>query len=87
MRFPGAIPIRSAYSLPQALVGLKEWTEPNVIFERNTLLGPDDNRAFELAGNIRKQLVDTYKLLYPLMKVRERNAFGDNSSFVENNVA
>ncbi len=24
MRFPGAIPVRSAYSLPQALVGLKE---------------------------------------------------------------
>ena len=60
VRFPGAIPVRSAYSLPQALVGLKEWTEPDVIFERDILLGPDDNRALELAENIRNQLVDTY---------------------------
>ena len=75
VRFPGAIPMRSAYSLPQALVGLKEWTELDVIFERN------------MAGNIRKQLVDTYKLLHPLMMVRERNAFRDYSSFAENDVA
>ena len=87
VRFPRAIPVRSAYSLLQALVGLKEWTEPDVIFERNILLGLDDNQAFELAGNIRKQLVDTYKLLHPLMNVRERNAFRDNSSFAENDVA
>jgi len=69
------------------LVGLKEWTEPDVIFERNILLGPDDDRALELAENIRKQLVDTYKLLHPLMEVRERQAFGDQSSFAENDVA
>jgi hypothetical protein len=31
--------------------------------------------------------VDTYKLLHPLIKVRKRNAFRDNSSFTENNVA
>jgi hypothetical protein len=40
-----------------------------------------------LAGNIQKQLVDTYKLLYPLIKVRERNAFRDNFYFAENDVA
>ncbi|KAI9765365.1 MAG: hypothetical protein M1840_007445 [Geoglossum simile] len=73
--------------LPQALVGLKEWTEPDVIFERNILLGPDDNRAPKLAENIRKQLVDSYKPLHPLMEIEERHAFGDRSPFVENNVA
>jgi len=31
--------------------------------------------------------VDTYKLLHALIKVRERNAFRDNSSFAENDVA
>jgi hypothetical protein len=67
VRFPEAIPVRSAYSLPQALVGLKEWTKPDVIFKRNILLGLDNNQAFELARNIRKQLVDIYKLLYPLL--------------------
>ena len=87
VRFPGAIPVRSAYSVPQALVGLKEWTKPDVIFERNILLGPDDNQALKLAENIRNQLVDTYKYLYPLMEFRERQAFGNRSSFAENNVA
>ena len=87
MRFPGAIPIRSAYSVPQALVSLKEWTKLDVIFERNILLGLDDNQALELAKNIRNQLVDTYMYLYPLMEFRERQAFGNRSSFAENNVA
>jgi hypothetical protein len=86
-RLSKVCPLDKAITLLRAQVGLKEWTEPDVIFERNILLGPDDNQAFELAGNIRKQLVDTYKLLHPLMKVRERNAFGDNSSFAENDVA
>ncbi|KAH0560063.1 hypothetical protein GP486_003418 [Trichoglossum hirsutum] len=81
---PGAQHTDNTYSLPQALVGLKKWTEPDVMFERDILLGPDDDRALELAGNIRKQLVDTYKLLHPLMEVRERHAFGDRSFFVEN---
>jgi hypothetical protein len=87
VRFPGAIPVRSAYSVPQALVGLKEWTDPDVIFERDILLGPDDKRALELAENIRNQLVDTYKYLHPLMEVKERQAFGDRSFFAENDVA
>ena len=42
IRFPGALPIKSVYSLPQALVGIKKWNDPDVIFERNILLGPDD---------------------------------------------
>lgn len=87
VRFPGAIPVRSAYALPQALVGLREWTEPDVIFERNILLGPNDNQALEPAENFRKQLVDTYKLLHPLMEVRERNGFEDKYFFAENDVA
>jgi hypothetical protein len=53
VRFPGAIPIRSAYSVPQALVGLKEWTKLDVIFDRNILLSLDDKQALELAKNIR----------------------------------
>jgi hypothetical protein len=79
--------VKSAYSVPQALVSLKEWTKPDVIFERNILLSPDDNQALELAKNIRNQLVDTYKYLYPLIEFRKRQAFGNRSSFAENNVA
>jgi hypothetical protein len=87
VRFPGAIPIRSAYSIPQALVGLKEWTDLDVIFERDILLSLDDKRALKLAKNIQNQLVNTYKYLHPLMEVKERQAFRDRSFFAENDVA
>jgi hypothetical protein len=56
VRFLGAIPVRSAYSLPQALVGLKQWTDPDIIFECDIFLGSDDHQALELAKNIQKQL-------------------------------
>jgi hypothetical protein len=87
VRFPGAIPVRSAFSLPQALVGLKKWTDPGVIYERNILLGPDDDQALQLAETIRNQLVDTYKCLYPLMEAREQGVYRDQSFFAENLVA
>jgi hypothetical protein len=84
VRFPGALQIRSTYSLPQALVGIKKWTDPDVIFERNILLGPDDNKALEMAKGMRQQLLDTYKNVFPLMEVRERLAFQNRSFFVGN---
>ena len=87
VRFPGAIPMRSAFSLPQALVGLKKWTDQDVIFERNILLGPDDNQALRLAENIRNQLIDMYKCLHPLIEAREQLAYGDQSFFAENHPA
>jgi hypothetical protein len=75
IRFPGAILIKSVYSLPQTLVGIKKWTDPDVIFERNILLGPDDKQALEMAKALWQHLVDTYKHVFPLMEVRERVAF------------
>ena len=42
--------MRSAYSIPQALVSLKEWIELDVIFEHNILLSLDDNQALECYG-------------------------------------
>jgi hypothetical protein len=84
IRFSGALPIRSSYSLPQALVGIKKWTDPDVIFERNILLGPDDKQALEMAKDMQQHLVDTYKRMYPLMEVKERSAFQDGSFFVGN---
>jgi hypothetical protein len=41
IRFPGALPIKSVYSLPQALVGIKKWTDLDIIFERNKLIKLD----------------------------------------------
>ena len=87
IRFPGAILIKSVYSLPQTLVGIKKWTDPDVIFERNILLGPDDKQALEMAKGMRQYLVDTYKHIFPLMEVRERVAFQNQSFFVRNDVS
>ena len=84
IRFPGALPIKSVYFLPQALDGIKKWTDPDVIFERNILLGPDDKRALEMAKGMQQHLVDTYKYVYLLMEVRERAAFQNRSFFVGN---
>jgi hypothetical protein len=87
IRFPGAIPIKSVYSLPQALVGIKKWTDPDVIFERNILLGPDNKQALEMAKGMWQYLVDTYKHVFLLMEVRERVAFQNRSFFVGNDVS
>ena len=84
IKFPGAVPIKSAYSLPQALVGNKKWTDPEVISERNILLGSDDMKALELAKNMRQHLIDIYKHIFPLMEVKERSAFQYRSFFVGN---
>ena len=54
------------------------------MFERDTLLGPDGSPALELAENVRKQLVDTYKLLHPLMEIRERQVSRGRPFFAEN---
>ena len=87
IRFPGPIPIKSVYSLPQALVGIKKWTDPDVIFERNILLGPDDKQALGMAKGMQQHLVNTYKHVFLLMEVRERVAFQNRSFFVGNDVS
>ena len=84
IQFPGAMPIKSVYSLPQALVGIKKWTDPDVIFEQNILLGPDDKQALEIAKNMQQYLVDIYKHIFPLIEVRERAAFQKHSFFIGN---
>ena len=84
IRFVGTLLIKSIYSLPQALVGIKKQTDPDVIFERNILLGPDDKWALEMAKGMQQHLVDTYKYVYPLMEIRERAAFQNWSFFVGN---
>ena len=86
IRFPAAVPIKSLYSLPQALVGIKKWTDPDVISERNILLGPDDKKALEMAKDMQQQLVDIYKLGFLLIKAKERAAFQNRSFFVGNEV-
>ena len=63
----------------------KKWTNPDVIFEQNILLGPDDKQALEMAKGIQQHMVDTYKHVYLLMEIRERAAFQNQSFFIGNN--
>ena len=87
IRFPGAILIKSVYSLSQTLVGIKKWTDPDVIFERNILLGPDDKQALKMAKSMQQHLVNTYKHVFLFMEVRERVAFQNRSFFIGNDVS
>ena len=59
--------------------------DADVIFERDILLGDDDQRALDLAEGIQRQLVDMYQLRYPLMELCEQEAFGQQSFFIVNN--
>jgi hypothetical protein len=80
-RFPGALHVRSSYAISQALIGQRMWTDPDVLMERNVLLGTDDEAAQELAGDIRKQLVNTYKVRWKLMRRCEMESYGEGSFF------
>ena len=66
------------------MVGIKKWTDPDIIFEKNILLGLDNKQALEMAKSIQQHLVDTYKYIFLFMEVRERAAFQNWSFFVEN---
>lgn len=80
-RFPGALHVRSSYAISLALVGQRKWTDADVIMERNILLGPDDAWARELAGDIRAQLVETYRRRWKLMRRSEMESYGEGSFF------
>jgi len=84
IRFPRAILIKSVYSLPQALVGIKKWADLDVVFERNIFFGLDDKQALEMAKGMQQHLVGTYKHVFPLMEIRERAVFQNHLFFVGN---
>ena len=81
-RFAGSVVLESSSALGDALVGRRKWTDPEVIGERDILLGNDDDAALALVEDIRGRMVrKIIKAFASLIKI-EREAFGENSYFL-----
>jgi hypothetical protein len=67
------------------LIGRRKWDDPEVLSERNILLGPNDQFALAFVNEKREKLVKKFlKAFYKLESI-EREAFGENSFFFQRN--
>jgi hypothetical protein len=80
-RFPGAVMLASVSPLSDALVGRRRWTDPEVLHERNVLLGSDGVAALKLISEIRSSIYHALIDAYQRLVVMERSAFGPLSYF------
>ena len=74
--------LESVSPLCDALVGRRRWTDPEVIAERNILLGDDDEKSWAYVNKVRGKLVQVYRAAYAKLEKIEREAFGENSFFL-----
>ena len=65
-----------------ALLARRRWDVPEVILERNILLGPDDDLALNYVQEKRKKMVKKFRKAFSKLESVERAAFGDNSFFL-----
>ena len=79
--FPAATKLDSSSAIGDALVGARLWTDPNVLQERDILLGSDDDGARRLVNSIRSRLVENYKQACKVSMNEERKVYGDKSYF------
>jgi hypothetical protein len=80
-RFPASVTLLSSYPLGDALLGRRKWDDPEVLMERNILLGPDDARAKQYVDEKRQKLLAKYRKAFAKLDPIERAAFGENSYF------
>ena len=66
-RFAGSVVLGSSSALGDALVGRRKWTDPEVIRERDTLLGSDSTVALKYVQDVRARLVEQYKTAFSSM--------------------
>ena len=79
----GAFPHRklpSLFPLPE-LIGRRSWEDPEVLHERDILLGSNTNASQNYIRNTRKKLVANFKSSFIKMVDVEKHAFGVNSFF------
>jgi len=81
-RFPAAVQMASSSALCDALIGRRAWTGPEVIEERNVLLGSDDAAALAYIQAVRRRLMETFSAGFEKLERYERQKFGTNSFFV-----
>jgi hypothetical protein len=80
-RFPASVILDSTSALGEALIGRRKWNDPQVLQERDIVLGDDDGRAHTFVNQVRKRLVNRYLELFPVIESVERSAFGEHSYF------
>ncbi|KZF18788.1 hypothetical protein L228DRAFT_215864 [Xylona heveae TC161] len=81
IRFPPAAELMDLSALSDALVGRRRWTSPAVIWERNVVLGDDDDAALAFVQGWRKNAIKNLLITWDLIRYAERAFFGENSYF------
>jgi hypothetical protein len=81
-RFQGSVVLGSSSALGDALLGRRKWTDVEVLWERDVLLGPDCQAAHRYVQRVRATLVEQYRKAFSTMAQAEREGFGDDSYFL-----
>jgi hypothetical protein len=79
--FPATVLLRGISPLADALVGARRWTDPEVMRERDILLGDDDEKAWALVHEIRQRLVEGYLREMGHLRELEARLYGPNAFF------
>ncbi|KAI9781623.1 MAG: hypothetical protein M1839_005840 [Geoglossum umbratile] len=80
-RFPGSIIVGSSSAIGDALIGRRKWTDPQVLQERDILLGDNNKAAHSYVSWVRAEMVERFKEAFKQLEVIETEAFGENSYF------
>ena len=82
-RFAAGIHMPSSSALSDALIGRRSWDDPEVLLERDILLGTDVQASYDYVRHTRKELVKNFKASFLKMRTIEKSAFGTNSFFAK----
>jgi hypothetical protein len=67
--------------LGDALLGRRRWDDPEVLADRDVLLGPDDDAAKRYVEQKRNKLLAKFRKAFAKLEPIERAAFGQHSYF------
>jgi hypothetical protein len=79
--FPAEIQMPSISPLCDALIGRRRWTDPEVLEERDIVLGPDNELAMMYIQDMRLKAVEIFCSCFPNMERIERRVYRDDSFF------
>ena len=80
-KFPGESLLPAISAIGDASVGRRKWTDAEVIYERNILLGPNDAATWRIVEDARARQLLGLDLAFAATKRLERIAFGEQSYF------
>jgi hypothetical protein len=80
-RFAGSVYMTSSSALCDALIGRRRWDDPQVLRERDIVLGDDDQAASDYMQKTYALLIKNFKLGFIEMVEQEKSEFGSDSFF------